>query len=65
VPNRRDKVIRVKDTEISIDTMRWSVKDAKHNMIYKIASSLFTPVLKKAIIAGLDVALRAAVEHLE
>jgi hypothetical protein len=34
-------------------------------MIYKIASSLFTPVLKKAIIAGLDVALRAAVEHLE
>jgi len=65
VPNRRDKVIRVKDTEISIDTMRWSVKDAKHNMIYKIASSLFTPVLKKAIIAGLNVALRAAVEHLD
>lgn len=65
VTGKRDQVIRVKDVDVDIDTMKWSIKDSRHQLLYKILSKTATGVIKKAIEAAIHQAIRTGIEYLD
>lgn len=65
VENRRDSVVRVNHVHTSIDTLTFSIRDSKHDLLYKFVKSVATGTIKKAIQAAVDNAIRTAVGHLD
>lgn len=65
VEKRRDSVVRVNHVHTSIDTLQFSIRDSKHDLLYKFVKSVATGTIKKAIQAAVDNAIRTAVGHLD
>lgn len=65
VENRRDSVVRVNHVHTTIDTLTFSIRDSKHDLLYKFVKSVATGTIKKAIQAAVDNAIRTAVGHLD
>lgn len=65
VENRRDQVFRVKDIKTDIDTLKFSIRDSKHDLLYKFIKATATGIIKKAIQAAMHEALRNAFEYVD
>jgi hypothetical protein len=65
VEKRRDTLIRVNSVHTQIDTLTFSIRDSKHDLLYKFVKSIATGIIKKAIMAAVDNAIRTAVGHLD
>jgi hypothetical protein len=65
VHNRRDSVFRVRNVKTQVDTLTFSIRDSKHNLLYKFIRATATGVIKKAIAAAVSVAIRTALGHLD
>jgi hypothetical protein len=65
VERKRDSLIRVNSVHTTIDTLTFSIRDSKHDLLYKFVKSIATGIIKKAIQAAVDNAIRTAVGHLD
>ncbi|WVR07478.1 hypothetical protein IAU60_004520 [Kwoniella sp. DSM 27419] len=65
VENRRDSVFRVRDVDVDIDTLKWSIRDSKHDILYKFLKGTATGLIKKAIEAAVHTAIRTSLGHLD
>ncbi|WRT68357.1 uncharacterized protein IL334_005333 [Kwoniella shivajii] len=65
VDNRRDSVFKVNHVNVEIDTLKFSIRDSKHDLLYKFVKSIATGLIKKAITAAVQVAMRTALGHLD
>jgi len=65
VHNRRDSVFRVRNVKTQVDTLTFSIRDSKHNLLYKFIRATATGVIKKAIAAAVSTAIRTALGHLD
>lgn len=65
VQNRRDSVFRVKDIDVDIDTLKFSIKNSHHDILYKFVKATATGIIKHAIEAAIHTALRTAFEGLD
>lgn len=65
VEGRRDQVIRVNHVKANIDTFKFSIRDSKHDLLYKFIKGTASGVIKKAIATAIEVAIKTALEHLD
>lgn len=65
VSNRRDQVFNIKTIDIDIDTMKFSIRDSKHDLLYKFIKGVATGVIKKAIQAAIHQAIKTGLEYLD
>jgi len=65
VQNRRDSVFRVKDIDVDIDTLKFSIRNSHHDLLYKFVKATATGIIKHAIEAAIHTALRTAFEGLD
>ncbi|KAJ9126120.1 hypothetical protein QFC24_002393 [Naganishia onofrii] len=65
VANRRDSVFRVKDIDVDIDTLKFSIRNSHHDLLYKFVKATATGIIKHAIEAAIHTALRTALEGLD
>lgn len=63
--NRRDSTFSVKTIDTEIDTLKFSIRDSHHDLLYKFIKTTATGLIKKAIQAAMQVALRTALEHID
>ncbi|ORY35471.1 hypothetical protein BCR39DRAFT_460742 [Naematelia encephala] len=63
--NRRDSVFKINHVKVELDTLSFSIRDSKHDLLYKFVKSVATGVIKKAITVGMQTAIRTALGHLD
>ncbi|OCF37895.1 hypothetical protein I316_00119 [Kwoniella heveanensis BCC8398] len=63
VENRRDSVFKVNHVNVTIDTLKFSIRDSKHDLLYKFIKATATGVIKKAVTVAVQTAIRGALEH--
>ena len=63
VTGRRDRVFKVNHVKVDIDTLKWSIRDSKHDLLYKFVRSTATGVIKKAIQTAVSAAIRTALDQ--
>ncbi|KAI0744977.1 hypothetical protein C8Q76DRAFT_764414 [Earliella scabrosa] len=61
----RSSVFKVKDVSTSIHTLKFSVRDSKHDMLYKLLGPLATGLVKKQLQKAINGAIRTAFEYLD
>ncbi|RXK41203.1 hypothetical protein M231_01608 [Tremella mesenterica] len=65
VENRRDTVFKTNHVNVKIDTLKFSIRDSKHDLLYKFIKGVATGVIKKAITAAIQNAVHTAMGHLD
>ncbi|WWC90750.1 uncharacterized protein L201_005687 [Kwoniella dendrophila CBS 6074] len=65
VENRRDSVFKVNHVNVEIDTLKFSIRESKHDLLYKFIKGIATGLIKKAITSAVQVAMRTALGHLD
>ncbi|WWC93737.1 hypothetical protein V866_000573 [Kwoniella sp. B9012] len=65
VENRRDSVFKVNHVNVEIDTLKFSIRESKHDILYKFIKGVATGLIKKAITAAVQTAMRTALGHLD
>ncbi|WVQ99967.1 hypothetical protein IAU59_007110 [Kwoniella sp. CBS 9459] len=63
VENRRDSVFKVDKVDVDIDNLTWSIRESKHNFLYKLVKATATGLIKKAVQTAVEVAIRTALGH--
>ncbi|KZP01029.1 hypothetical protein CALVIDRAFT_493481 [Calocera viscosa TUFC12733] len=61
----RSSVFVVKDVHIKIDTLNFSIRDSKHDTLYKILKPLATGLIKKQIAKAMQDAIRTGLEYVD
>ncbi|WWD18999.1 hypothetical protein CI109_103456 [Kwoniella shandongensis] len=65
VEGRRDSVFKVNHVNVEIDTLKFSLRDTKHDLLYKFVKATATGLIKKAITVAVQQAMRISLEHLD
>jgi len=65
VHNRRDSVFKTNFVHVKIDTLKFSIRDSKHDLLYKFVKATATGLIKKAISTGVSLAMKTALGHLD
>ncbi|ODN78898.1 hypothetical protein L202_04426 [Cryptococcus amylolentus CBS 6039] len=65
VENRRDTVFKINHIKVSIDTLKFSIRNSKHDLLYKFIKSTATGLIKKAITAAVQNAMKTSLGHLD
>jgi hypothetical protein len=61
----RSSVFKVKDVHVKVDTLKFSIRDAKHEWLYKTLRPLATSMVKKQIQKAVGEATRTGLEYLD
>jgi len=61
----RSSVFKVKDVHVKVDTLKFSIRDAKHEWLYKTLRPLATNMVKKQIQKAVGEATRTGLEYLD
>ena len=61
----RSSVFKVKDVSTSIDTLKFGIRDSKHDLLYKTLRPLATGLIKKQIQKAAQDAITTAFEYLD
>ncbi|KAI0324999.1 hypothetical protein GY45DRAFT_1375112 [Cubamyces sp. BRFM 1775] len=61
----RSSVFKVKDVNTSIHTLKFSIRDSKHDMLYKMLSPLGTGLVKKQLQKAIGQAMRTTLEYVD
>ncbi|EPQ50351.1 hypothetical protein GLOTRDRAFT_141540 [Gloeophyllum trabeum ATCC 11539] len=61
----RSSVFKVKDVNVKVDTLKFSIRDSKHDMLYKTLRPLATGLVKKQIQKALEGALKTGLEYVD
>ncbi|WVQ82003.1 hypothetical protein IAT38_004130 [Cryptococcus sp. DSM 104549] len=65
IENRRDTVFKTNFVNVDIDTLKFSIRSSKHDLLYKFIKSTATGLIKKAITAAVQNAMHTALGHLD
>ena len=58
-------MFKVKDVNVKIDTLKFSIRDSKHDTLYKMLAPLATGLVKKQLQRAVEGAVRTALEYLD
>jgi hypothetical protein len=58
-------VFKVQSINVKLDTLKFSIRDSKHDLLYKTLGSLATGAIKKAIQKAVEANMRTAFEYLD
>jgi len=61
----RSSVFKVKDVHVKVDSLKFSIRDAKHEFWYKTLKGIATSVVKKQIQKAVGQAIRTGLEYLD
>ena len=61
----RSSVFKVKDVSTSIDTLKFGIRDSKHDTLYKLLRPLATGLVKKQLQKAIGDAVRTALEYVD
>ncbi|KAI0768823.1 hypothetical protein BD413DRAFT_561805 [Trametes elegans] len=61
----RSSVFKVKDVNTNIHTLKFSIRDSKHDTLYKMLGPLATGLVKKQLQKALGQAVRTALEYVD
>ncbi|OAX34933.1 hypothetical protein K503DRAFT_774020 [Rhizopogon vinicolor AM-OR11-026] len=61
----RSSVFKVKDVHVKVDTLKFSIRDAKHEFWYKTFRPIATNMVKKQIQKAVGEAIRTGLEYLD
>lgn len=61
----RSSVFKVKDVQTAIHTLKFSIRDSKHDTLYKMLSPLATGLVKKQLQKAIGGAVRTAFEYID
>ena len=64
VKNDRLNAFRVDHVKVKIDSLKFSVRDSKHDLLYKIVGPLVTTLVKKQIAKVITDAIITGCEHI-
>ncbi|TIB69078.1 hypothetical protein E3Q08_03579 [Wallemia mellicola] len=59
-----EDVFEVKSVKASVGTLKFNIKDSKHNILYKTARPLATSLIKKQIVKAIEDGIRGGLENL-
>ncbi|KZO93654.1 hypothetical protein CALVIDRAFT_539829 [Calocera viscosa TUFC12733] len=58
-------VFHVKDVHVKIDTLKFAIRDSKHDLLYKTLAPLATGLIKKQIQKAVQEAIRTGLEYVD
>ena len=58
-------VVTVKDVQVKVDTLKFAVRDSKHDALYKVLAPLATSLIKKQLQRALGGAVQTALEYVD
>lgn len=58
-------VFKVKDVNVKIDTLKFSIRDSKHDLLYKTFRPLATGLVKKQLQKAIEGSVRTALEYVD
>ncbi|KAG1727557.1 uncharacterized protein EDB91DRAFT_1315896 [Suillus paluster] len=58
-------VFKVKDVHVKVDSLRFSIRDSRHDLFYKVLKPIATGVVKKHIQKAVAQAIRTGLEYLD
>jgi len=58
-------VFKVKNVNVHVDTLKWSIRDSKHDVLYKTLGPLLNGLVKKQIQKALSDAIRTGFEYID
>jgi len=61
----RSSVFKVHDVQVKVDTLKFSIRDSKHDFLYKTLRPLATGLIKKQIQRAITQALRTGLEYVD
>ena len=61
----RSSVFKVKDVHTSVHTLKFSVRDSKHDTLYKLLGPLATGLVKKQLQKAVGTAVRTVLEYVD
>lgn len=67
VSTKKDKssVFNVKSVNVKVDTLKFSIRDSKHDFLYKTLKPLATGLVKKQIQKAIQDGVRTGLEYLD
>ncbi|KAJ2922652.1 hypothetical protein H1R20_g14446, partial [Candolleomyces eurysporus] len=64
-PSDKSSVFRVHDVNVKIDSLKFSIRDSKHDLLYKTLKPLATGLVKKQIVKAITQAVRTGLEYVD
>ncbi|CAE7147721.1 unnamed protein product [Rhizoctonia solani] len=64
-PKDTSSVFYVKDVRVKIDSLKFSIRDSKHDALYKIVKPLATGLIKKQIAKAIESSIRTGLEYVD
>ena len=61
----QSSVFRVKDVQVKVDTLKFAIRDSKHDLLYKTFRPLATGLVKKQLQRAVADAVRTALEYVD
>lgn len=61
----KSSVFKVKDVNVKVDTLKFSIRDSKHDLLYKTLRPLATGLVKKQVQRAIADAVRTALEYVD
>lgn len=61
--NDPSSVFHVKDVHVKVDTLKFSIRDSKHDLLYKTLRPLATGLVKKQLQKAIEGAVRTGLEY--
>jgi hypothetical protein len=61
----RSSVFKVKDVNVKVDSLKFSIRDSKHDFLYKVIKPLATGLVKKQIQKALEGAITTGMEYVD
>ncbi|OCH91664.1 hypothetical protein OBBRIDRAFT_834003 [Obba rivulosa] len=61
----RSSVFHIKDVNVKVDSLKFSIRDSKHDTLYKTFSPLATGLVKKQLQKAVEQAVRTALEYVD
>lgn len=61
----KSSVFKVKDVHVKVDTLKFSIRDSKHDLLYKTLRPLATGLVKKQLQKAIEGAVRTALEYID
>ena len=62
-PNNRNRVYKVNHVKVHVGTLKFSIRNSKHDLLYKFIKTVATGIIKKAIQVGIASAIKSALEE--
>jgi len=64
-PKDKSSVFHVKEVRVKLDSLKFSVRDSKHDALYKMLKPLATGLVKKQIAKAIEDAIRTGLEYVD